>query len=377
MQQLSIIDELLKQFYTENNTITAAIVGGGNSAHILVNILTRHDIQTTVITRKPNKWNTDGVTMIFEGTKYIGHKFAVSDNYQYVSDADIIFLCCPVNVQIKLLYKMKAYIKPTALVGTVFGQSRFDKMVEYVLGDKQPCFAFIQIPWICRTIKYGDSVDNLGDQNVQIAFRAKDKTFLEKLDMRWIDYVHTDKSKQIEQISFVREWFFPSNNIIHPGICYGRYLVQSNNEYFYHDLSKMSGAAIDQLDVERLKVVNALNKKPYDMNINNMSIVEMWNDIWKCQGSNMSECVANDKSLQHITAGRDIQFNAKHRFFRDDIPYGLCYIKHFALLLNIETPFIDRVIRWAQRVMNIEYLNDKGELIRENLPKYYAKQSRI
>eukprot|EP01083_Nonionella_stella_P106682 308142_1 len=186
---------------------TVAIVGGGNSAHILVNLLTNHKIKTILITRRPNEWNTNGITMTYgisdEKTRdiYPGDKFHVTNDYKLINSADIIFLCCPVNIQIKLLFKIKPYIKRTALIGTVFGQARFDKMVEYVMHSKQPTFAFIQIPWICRATKYGESVDNLGDQNVDLAYRN-----ISKSDMEWwVNIIHTDKSKHISYVTFMRE----------------------------------------------------------------------------------------------------------------------------------------------------------------------------
>lgn len=36
-----------------------------------------------------------------------------------------------------------------------------------------------------------------------------------------------------------------------------------------------------------------------------------------------------------------------HRFFRDDINYGLCIAKWFADQLDIPTPMIDIILQWA------------------------------
>lgn len=359
----------------QEESMSVAIVGGGNSAHILANLLPRNGIETTLITRKPNEWRAKGITMIMDDIQYPGKELTVSDDFKQINTADVIFLCCPVHVQPKLLSKMKPYTKPTTLIGTVFGQARFDKMVKYIFGDDQPCFAFIQIPWTCRTQKYGHIVENAGEQDTDLAFRnEKDALYLTKSSLRWLDCIYTDKSKKITRCTFEKEWFFPSNNILHPAICYGRYLIQSQNKYFYRDLAynKMAGAIIEQLDAERLKVIRKLNDRPHCLDINTISIVEQWRDVWKLPGENMCECILSDKALENIVVDKNIHCDKNHRFFRDDIPFGLCFIKHYALILEVETPFLDRVIKWAQSVMDTEYLDEDGRLIKRNLPQYYV-----
>ena len=332
MQPLALVDDLLVRIdrtQRHNKQTVGCIVGGGNSAHIVCNLFTRNNIKTYVISRRPKQWNSNGITMYLDNKIYHGQSFIASNDFEYCQEADIIILCCPVNAEIELLIKMKPFVKRTTLLGTVFGQARFDKMVEYIFGDNQPCFAFIQIPWICRYRKYGAEVDNLGDQDVDLAFREKDKLLLQQLDMKWIEYIHTNKTSKINSTTFIREWFFPSNNIIHPGICFGRYLIQSQCKYFYRELeyNKMAGASIEQLDAERIKVINALNDK-YKLNINNMSIIKLWRDIWNIEGQSMCQCIQNEASVQNITVHPNIHKDGNHRFFCDDIPYGLCYIKH-------------------------------------------------
>jgi len=359
--------------------LTAGIVGGGNSAHILVNLCTRNGLDTIVITRRPDEWNTDGVSMrygndadVSKRTMYEGGKFVASDDYQLLSTANVIFLCCPVHVQLSLLMQMKPFIHDeNTLIGTVFGQARFDKMVKYVFGGKQPCFAFIQIPWICRATKYGEKVDNLGDQNVDIAV-SKNVDFAHK-NMGWMKYTYTDKSMHANRVSFEHHWFFPSNIVIHPGICYGRHLIDCRDDYFYRNVSPISGACIEQLDAERLKVVHVLNER-HKLNVNDHSINQFWTDLWgHKQGANMFQMIRAEATLSSIKVPVDIQYNAQHRFFRDDIPFGLCYIKYVADLLDVKTPFIERVIKWAQTVIGVDYLDEHGRLVKANLPKYYVE----
>jgi hypothetical protein len=49
---------------------------------------------------------------------------------------------------------------------------------------------------------------------------------------------------------------------------------------------------------------------------------------------------------------------AGHRYFQDDIPYGLCVFRYLADLVDVSTPEIDRLIQWGQKIMQKEYLVD-------------------
>jgi len=46
----------------------------------------------------------------------------------------------------------------------------------------------------------------------------------------------------------------------------------------------------------------------------------------------------------------------ENRYFTEDIPCGLCTYKGVAELLNVETPFMDHLIMWAQGYMGKEYI---------------------
>ena len=51
-----------------------------------------------------------------------------------------------------------------------------------------------------------------------------------------------------------------------------------------------------------------------------------------------------------------------HRYFTEDIPYGLCVYKGIAQIVDVPTPFIDTLIRWAQKHMGVIFLDDDGKL---------------
>ncbi|GAF70055.1 unnamed protein product [marine sediment metagenome] len=45
-----------------------------------------------------------------------------------------------------------------------------------------------------------------------------------------------------------------------------------------------------------------------------------------------------------------------NRYFREDLPFGLVNFKGIALLVGVDTPFIDEIIVWAQRHLDMQLL---------------------
>lgn len=50
-----------------------------------------------------------------------------------------------------------------------------------------------------------------------------------------------------------------------------------------------------------------------------------------------------------VAHGNKFKVDYTNRYFTEDVPYGLLIIKSLGLLLEEETPMIDRVILWMQK----------------------------
>jgi hypothetical protein len=54
--------------------------------------------------------------------------------------------------------------------------------------------------------------------------------------------------------------------------------------------------------------------------------------------------------------------NTQVRQFSEDIPYGMLMIKAYATLTETTTPEIDSVLRWAQNIMNVNFIDERGNI---------------
>ena len=52
----------------------------------------------------------------------------------------------------------------------------------------------------------------------------------------------------------------------------------------------------------------------------------------------------------------------KHKFFETDLPFGLCTFVDIARMVGVETPLIDRMIRWNQALIGKEYITASGKI---------------
>lgn len=92
------------------------------------------------------------------------------------STQDVIVLCMPVHQYRNALTNLAPYInrsKKDVFVGTVYGQAGFNWMVHEMERANNltnvVAFAIGLIPWICRTVKYGELGANYGTKAVNVA----------------------------------------------------------------------------------------------------------------------------------------------------------------------------------------------------------------
>jgi hypothetical protein len=48
--------------------------------------------------------------------------------------------------------------------------------------------------------------------------------------------------------------------------------------------------------------------------------------------------------------------DVEHRFFQEDVPFGLVILRDIADIMKVKTPFIDEILLWCQGLMGKEYL---------------------
>ena len=65
-----------------------------------------------------------------------------------------------------------------------------------------------------------------------------------------------------------------------------------------------------------------------------------------------------------------VVIDTKHRFFWEDIPYGLCILKNYGDAFKVPMPNCEKVIQFHQKFMGgIKFLDKENNLVMDNIQK--------
>jgi hypothetical protein len=243
-------------------------------------------------------------------------------------------------------------------------------------------FAVGQIPWICRALTYGKSVANYGGKQVNVVAVSPADRFaqLESIFLNDITLRPMNVGKFVQACSFISLTLSVDNQIIHPSRCYGLFTTSGGGEwendaevpFFYRDFNQVSADNIFRLDEEYTAIRNAIRKKiperPFKYMLNYMDLEKLNHksthvDILSSLRD--SPQLAAIKTPTVVGPGGKRLLNKNCRFFTDDIPYGLLLAKWMAQELDLETPFLDGIITWAQTLRGESFLGPGGRINKE------------
>ena len=395
---------------TENLTIT--IVGGGASAHILIPLLSSSKYVVNILTRKPDLWSRK-VELQYQAVngdvikRFHGELNKISSEPgDVINEADVIFLCMPVSQYRNALHRIAPHLNhdKEVYVGTVYGQAGFNWMVDEIKKnfglEKIITFSFGLIPWISRVLEYGKVGITYGVKPINIAavepkayFEVLNETIFEKVCLDWFGM---GAFRQAD--NFLSLTFSVDNQIIHPSRCYGLFLRYGGEwdqledvPYFYKDFDQLSADILIKLDADyskiRERIIEKYPDKLFTYMLNYLTLDRTTNlteEYSVLESFLLSKTLGAIKAPTVKTNTGKWKLDTDHRFFTDDIHYGLCIAKWAADRLRLDVPTIDVIIIWAQKLRN-ETLIEDGELklesedlsknFKSGIPHFYGYQT--
>ena len=367
------------------------IVGGGSSAHLMIPFLFGAGFTVNLLTRKPNQWSQNVVAQLHtihgEILEEFGGKLSkISDNpAEVIPHSAFVVLCMPVCKYRQALHNMAPYLAKDeeVFVGTIYGQAGFNWMVDEIKRkfdlNNITTFAVGLIPWICRTIEYGKMGVTYGCKEVNFAavsptnrFPVLNERFLENICARWLK-----KGSFSQSENFLSLTLSVDNQIIHPSRCYGLFLRYQGKwahkediPYFYRDFDQQSADLLQELDADYSKIRNAIKARYPHRDFQFMlDYLEFERLSYQSANTDIRESFTTSATLGAIKpptiqlASGEWVIDKDHRFFTDDIHYGLCIAKWIADQLSLDVPTIDRIINWAQKIRDEKIIDGKKLLI--------------
>lgn len=370
------------------------VCGGGSSAHTLIPFLKDSVFDVSIFTSKPKEWS-HAVKLEYQDVSgkvldcFSGDIVkASSEPSEVVPQADYLVLCMPVHKYRVALHEIAPYIdkNKTVCVGTLYGQGGFNWMVDEIKKEFDlnniVTFAFGLLPWICRTVKYGQIGVNYGCKSVNYAavspqsyFQQVNDEFFDQVCYKWFG-----KGKTMHAENFLSLTLSVDNQIIHTSRCFGLYKVhgefwktKEEVPMFYKDYDEVSAELLKKLDADYSAIRDEIKRLFPDKKFTYMlDYLALERFSYQSQNTDIRESFVNSKTLTAI-ASPAIQcedglwrIDRNHRFFMDDIYYGNCIAKWMAEKMCIATPTIDAILHWAQKVRGENFIDDENELIKDS-----------
>ena len=307
-------------------------------------------VEVNILSGHPDKWRKVITVTDESGKQYIGNVNKVSSDPEVVvAGEDIILLCLPGYLIEKTLRVIKPYIGD-AVVGTVVSSTGFFFFAHDILGKNAKLFGFQRVPFISRVAEYGQTANLLGYKSslAVVIENTEDKEALRNtLGQLFITPVSLLDS-------FYEVALSNSNPILHTGRLYtmfhGReHEVFDHNILFYKEWTDEASQLLIDMDAEFFQLLDKLNVHSLPTLLDYYESDDAQSLTRKIQSISAFKNIASP--MKQVDGGWMPDFES--RYFTEDFPYGLRWIKQSAESNHIETSEIDKVYEWGLKNINI------------------------
>lgn len=262
--------------------------------------------------------------------------------------ADIIILCLPGYLISETLNTIRPLLRNDAIVGSIVSSTGFFFEAHKLLPSHIGLFGFQRVPFISRIVKYGQSATLLGyKKELYVAIENCDKYKLREL----LESIFITPVSLLD--SYYEASLTNSNPLLHTSRLYAMWKDWDGEPFesqsrFYFDWNDYSSEILISMDNEFMQLLKLLG-------VRDGAIPSILN-YYEC--SNYKELTAKIKSIsafQPILSPM-IQVQGgwvpdyKSRYFTEDFPYGLRFIKELINKETIHAPVIDKVYEWGMSI---------------------------
>lgn len=337
------------------------VVGGGNVGTLIAGEFCKKGHQVTIYTRDQSKWS-DTITVYNkdDDSEYTvkPHKIT-SDIPSSLYESELIFITLPSVATKEYIEKSEKYIKPGTWICFYPGTGGIEFLSSNLLNKGCVIFGTQRICSVARLKEYGKSVTTAGKRK-QIFLGAIPKSYTDRASKLFSELF------DIETISlpnYLNVTLTPSNPILHPSRLYNVFknyiegLTYDKVPLFYEHWDDATSKTLIKLD-------NELHEMLKKINLDTSYIKSLLEHYESTDYKSLTKKIKSIESLKGLTTPCVLKENGyipdlNSRYFTADFPHGLIIIKSFAIILGQNTPGIDSVIDWYQKIINKEYINIK------------------
>ncbi|XP_064652277.1 tauropine dehydrogenase-like isoform X3 [Lineus longissimus] len=304
-----------------------------------------------------------------------------------IPGAHIIVFVVPSFAHEQYFEAIAPFVCPQSVIIGLPGGNGFEFQLRGILKEKADLctvMVFESLPWACRIKEFGKVVELLATkESLDGALQRPNTGAIHHNHLASFQYMLGDLPRLQIKGHLLGITLMSPNCIVHPIIMYGEWVnwdgqPRETAPLFYWGVTQETGDLMSNCSQEILAISQKIMDLVPGVNLTNVKHIYDWFII--IYGSEISDktslatVLRTNKGYNGLThpcvKTDDGKFlpNFKYRYMTEDISFGLAVVKGIADILGVDTPSIDKVLYWAQGILNKEYVvngrlvgNDVGE----------------
>lgn len=297
-----------------------------------------------MLSGKPERWCHDIKVTDINGKVYNGRiAKASADPAEVVAGCDIVLLCLPGFIIASTLERIKPFVGE-AVVGSIVSSTGFFFEAHRILGTGARLFGFQRTPFIARVEQYGSSAHLLGYKpKVYVAVENVSAREQFRLLVQRLWLTPTQLLDNFYQAALTN-----SNPILHTGRLYTMFCGRENevfdhNILFYKEWTDEASQMLIDMDAEFFTLLHHLGVGGIPTLLDYYESHDAASLTKKISGITAFQTILSP--MKEVNGGWIVDFGS--RYFTEDFPYGLAFIKRLCDAHSLAAPHIDRVMAWG------------------------------
>lgn len=324
------------------------ICGGGNLGTVCAGFLAAQaDTEVSLLTRRPDRWSLTPEVTDPDGHCFTGTLARVTaDAQEVIPEADIVLLCLPGFSIEPILREIRPWLSPATVVGAIVANTGFFFQAHDLLPATQPLFGFQRVPFISRISAYGHQAHLLG-YKPQLHVAIEHLTDPEPLRSTLERLFRTPVALLN---NFYEASLSNSNPILHTGRLFTMWQGHEHDLFpapilFYDDWTLEASEMILHMDAEFMQLTEHLG-------ISQTAIPSLLTYYESVDAASLTHKIRSITAFHGIQApmvecADDWRIDFTSRYFTEDFPYGLRFIRDLLIQHHIPAPFIEQVYQWG------------------------------
>lgn len=324
-----------------------AVIGAGNSGQIMAFDLTQKGAEVSLYTRDAAKaahLAEHGLTAEGRLEGHVSLHLVTTDMRAAVRGAEVIFIMTTAAGHRPVAEAMKPFLEEGQTI-IVFNANWG------ALEFRQVLAASPAAPAVC----IGETGTQLYVGNIAAPGRVFSKQIKQQITLATIapeqcDAVISrlrDFLPQLSKAANILETSLSSANAaIHVPVClFNLSRIELGQDFLFYTegTSRSTVAYIEAIDRERMAVMAALG-------LETSTMLEILNSFWPDKRETLYDAILENKSYQVVKGPKSLT----HRFFTEDIPFGIVPQTHLGRLLGVPTPYMDAMLTAFELFMGPE-----------------------